>query len=226
MKFLKVLFLITALLSTYVFAALPNPGSLLIAPIAGSQHVSGRNITLTFIPGADLPPSFDVIRIGRAYVNDFHVLDTNIQLPPGQNQYTFSYTIPAGLPSDPRFVIGGGTTWNVQSATFAVNKPNFGVVINRPSTRQSYRVGQRVNIAWRPSSRTLYKSSNITQFLIFDNVKNTWTPILDNSVPVNSGRYRLTLPNSLAKQNGYQFGILVERNGNQEAYYSNPFRVV
>ncbi|KAF0478671.1 hypothetical protein F8M41_023971 [Gigaspora margarita] len=190
MKFLKVLFLITALLSTYVFAALPNPGSLLIAPIAGSQHVSGRNITLTFIPGADLPPSFDVIRIGRAYVNDFHVLDTNIQLPPGQNQYTFSYTIPAGLPSDPRFVIGGGTTWNVQSATFAVNKPNFGVVINRPSTRQSYRAGQRVNIAWRPC------------------------------------RYRLTLPNSLAKQNGYQFGILVERNGNQEAYYSNPFRVV
>ncbi|CAG8824137.1 11161_t:CDS:1, partial [Gigaspora margarita] len=39
-------------------------------------------------------------------------------------------------------------------------------------------------------------------------------------------RYRLTLPNSLAKQNGYQFGILVDRNGNQEAYYSNPFRVV
>ncbi|CAG8846896.1 13603_t:CDS:2, partial [Gigaspora margarita] len=39
-EILKVLFLITALLSAYAFAALPNPESLLIAPIAGSQHVS------------------------------------------------------------------------------------------------------------------------------------------------------------------------------------------
>ncbi|CAG8564112.1 11785_t:CDS:2, partial [Racocetra fulgida] len=186
MQFLKVLFLISTLLSTYVFAAFSTPGSLLIEPISGERLVSGDNITITFLPGSDLPSSFDVIRLARAEINDYHILDTNVQLPPGQDQYSFTYVVPDGLPSDPRWVIGGGTAWNA---------------------------GETITIAWRgDGSLQLYETSNITQFQIFNNVNNTWTPILIQSVPVTDRKYQITLPNNLAPQNGYQLRIVVERD--------------
>ncbi|CAG8474749.1 414_t:CDS:2, partial [Gigaspora rosea] len=236
MKFLIIQLLITVLFLTYAFShprnhyhkptcdISSNPGSLLIKPATGSCFNSGDKIPFTFIPGSDVPSSLDKVQLAITYDGTI-VLKTNVALKPGKDKYSFTFTVPDNTtlpsPSDARYEIGFDD-WKLTSGTFSINHPKFGLTIYEPKIKECYEAGQTVTIRWEDPFHK-YQRIDITKIDIYNNVAQQWTNLVSKSIPVRHGQYDITLPKTLAKQNGYVFGILVKRNGKDEHYYSNPF---
>ncbi|CAG8688311.1 34899_t:CDS:2 [Gigaspora margarita] len=174
----------------------------------GSCFNSGNKNPFTFIPGSDVPSSLDKVQLAITY-DGVIVLKTNVALKAGKDKYSFTFTVPDNAtlpsPSDARYEIGFDD-WKLTSGTFSINDPQFGLTICEPRIKECYEAGQTVTIRWEDPFQ-LYQNIDITKIDIYDNVAQQWTNLVSQSIPVSDGQYDITLPNTLASQNGYVLGI-------------------
>ncbi|CAG8717272.1 7024_t:CDS:2 [Cetraspora pellucida] len=204
-------------------------GLTITKPDEATPYNTTYKIVIRFCADKDLThlDSISLYKANGNNLNFVYVFQSNIavKLTSDNNNnkcQAFTYNVPNVTP-DAQYVINiAFNKMNINSGSFLINNPGFGLVITKPKTGQITTCGSQLDVQW-VDLYNLYQNAIINS--IFLKTPTGTTTLTTSNVPASSGKYTVTLPNGLQNSQGYNIALQVTRDNNTETYYSDTFTI-